>query len=374
MSTPSLFAVFAFLLLAAWTIVWLRSRFGNDETEDLPVADLADWPKVVAIVPARDEAAVIAQSLQTLLAQDYPGTFRIVLVDDESTDGTAAVAAATPNGSPRLSIVQAGPRPLGWTGKLWAVSRGIVQAGSEKWLWLTDADIAHEPSALRMLVARAERDQLVLNSRMALLRTANAAERMIVPAFVWFFHLLYPFGRTNDPRSRVAAAAGGCMLIDRSALERAGGVAAIRGALIDDVSMGALLKAQGRIRLALTRSTWSLRAYGWRELWEMITRSAYTQLRFSPWLLGTALVLIISLFWGPVFLIALRPGYWPIIIFPLISFGRFLHLYRLSELRVFALPFIALFYAAATIASAVQHWRGRGGMWKGRAQAMAPPA
>lgn len=270
--------------------------------------------------------------------------------------------------------MRAAPLVPGWTGKLAAVAQGIAAAGEPKWLWLTDADISHAPDTLRALVSRAERDRLILNSRMALLRTGNLAERAIVPAFVYFFRLLYPFGAVNDPRSRTAAAAGGCMLIDRAALARIGGITAIRSALIDDVAMGTLMKRVGPIRLALSHATVSLRASDWRGLWAMIARSAYAQLRFSPWMLAGALLGIVALFWGPLFVVAAlprKPGVWLALLGMAASYLPMLRFYRQSPLWAAMLPFIALFYAAATFASAVQHWRGRGGMWKGRAQAMA---
>lgn len=377
MSTPSAIALAGAALTLAWAVVLLRGAlFVQDE--DAAVTGPAAWPEVVAVMPARDEAEVIARSVGSLLAQDYaPGRFRIVVIDDHSGDGTARIAralaadAASPHG---LTVLSGRPLPGGWTGKLWAVAQGIAAAGEPRWLWLTDADIAHAPETLRALVARAERDRLVLNSRMALLRTGSFAERAIVPAFVYFFRLLYPFGAVNDPRSGTAAAAGGCMMIDRAALEGAGGIAAIRGALIDDVAMGRLMKRVGPIRLALSHATVSLRASDWRGLWAMIARSAYAQLRFSPGLLGGALAGIVALFWGPVFVVAAlpgKPGVWLPLLAMWASVLPMLRFYRQSPLLAVMLPFIALFYAAATVASAVQHWRGRGGMWKGRAQAMA---
>ncbi len=361
-------------LLAAWIVIIFRSRFDLAvRTEDNPLRAPDIWPSVVAVVPARDEAGVIAETVASLIGQDYPGPLRIILVDDQSSDGTADIAHAAVRGSPRLEIVRAGERPSGWTGKLWAVSQGIARAGEPCWLWLTDADIAHSADSLRTLVACAMRDGLVLSSRMALLRTDSFAERRIVPAFVYFFAMLYPFWRVNDPRSRIAAAAGGCMLIDRAALVRAGGIAAIRGALIDDCAMGALMKRQGPIRLALSRETHSLRAYGWGELWAMIARSAYAQLRYSPLLLIGAVTGIVVLFIGPWALTAPRP-YGALFVGALtamsLSYADMLRFYRQSPLWSLALPLIALFYAAATFASAVQHWRGKGGMWKGRAQAI----
>ena len=377
MSATNIFTFVGAMLTVAWAAVLLRGAlFALDE--DALVIEPAAWPDVVVIVPARDEASVIGESVGSLLAQDYaPGRVRIVVVDDHSSDGTGEIARALTAASASahsLTVLSGQPLPPRWTGKLWAVAQGVAAAGEPKWLWFTDADIAHAPDTLRALVARAERERLVLNSRMALLRTGSFAERAIVPAFVYFFRLLYPFGAVNDPRSRTAAAAGGCMLVRREALERAGGIAAIRGALIDDVAMGGLMKRTGPIRLALSHATVSLRASDWRGLWAMIARSAYAQLRFSPWLLGGALVGIVALFWGPVAVVGAlprKPGAWLALLGMGASYLPMLRFYRQSPLWVLVLPLIALFYAAATLASAVQHWSGRGGMWKGRAQAMA---
>ncbi len=366
------------LLVVAWLVILTRGvrAVAEDAVGDAPAA----WPDIVAIVPARDEAAVIARSVGSLLAQDYPGRLRVILIDDHSSDGTSEIARAlAPSArsehlppAPALTVLPAPALTPGWTGKLAAVAHGIAHAGEPAWLWLTDADIAHSPETLRALVAMAARDRLVLNSRMALLRTASFAERAIVPAFVYFFRLLYPFTSVNDPRSGTAAAAGGCMLVDRAALARAGGIAAMRGALIDDVTMGKLMKRHGPIHLALSHATVSLRASDWHGLWTMIARSAYAQLRFSPWLLGGAVMGILLLFWGPL-VVTIAVGWRGVgaLLLMLLSFAPMLRFYRQSPLWTLALPMIALFYAAATLASAVQHWRGKGGMWKGRAQAMA---
>ena len=181
---------------------------------------------VVAVVPARDEADVIARSIGSLLAQDYKGSFRVILVDDQSSDDTAQIARAL--GSDKLTVMAGAPRPAGWTGKLWAVKQGVAAAGSPDYLWLTDADIAHTNNNLSKLVARAEAGKLVLTTLMAKLHCGNAAERLLIPAFVFFFDMLYPFGWVNDPKNKTAAAAGGCMLVKREALERAGGIDAIR--------------------------------------------------------------------------------------------------------------------------------------------------
>lgn len=338
---------------------------------DAPPA-LETWPEVVAVVPARDEAAVIEQSLRSLLAQDYPGPFRIILVDDNSTDLTAATARRLAD--PRLTVIPGRALAPGWTGKLWAVHQGVEAAGAPRWLWLTDADIAHAPDTLTSLVARAEAGGLVLHSLMARLRMDSLAERAIVPAFVWFFQMLYPFARVNDPSCSKAAAAGGCMLARSDALARVGGIAAIRSALIDDCALGAALKTHGPIRLSLTLRSRSLRAYGWRALFAMTARSAFAQLHYNPLLLLGTVAALALLFFAPPVLALFATGqagvlgavawavmaglYQPILAY----YGR-------NPLWGFALPLIAAFYLAATIWSAIEHARGRGGLWKGRAQA-----
>lgn len=332
------------------------------------------WPSVVAVVPARNEADVIARSVGSLLAQDYPGDFRILLVDDQSTDATAAIAKALK--SERLAVVSGAVHPSGWTGKLFAVAQGVALADADKpdYLWLTDADIAHAPDNLRSLVARAENDKLVLVSLMAKLNCESLAERFLIPAFVFFFAMLYPFAVVNDPKRKLAAAAGGCMLVKREALIRAGGIEAIRFELIDDCALGRLMKEQGPIWLALSERAVSLRSYPRvADIRQMVSRSAYTQLHTSPLLLigtvlGMMLLYIAPILWllaGELFAFAGALAWAAMTI----AFQPMLHFYRRSPFWGLALPVIGVFYTAFTIDSAVQYWRGRGGMWKGRAQA-----
>ena len=334
----------------------------------------ARWPTVTAIVPARDEADVIARSIGSLAAQDYPGDFRIILVDDSSSDGTAAIVLAL--GSDRVAVVTGAPLAAGWTGKLWAVSQGIAAAGdAPEYLLLTDADIAHAPDTLRSLVARAVEDDRVLVSLMARLRCESLAERALIPAFVWFFQMLYPFAAVNRRGGGQAAAAGGVMLVERRALEAAGGIAAVRSALIDDCAFGALMKRQGSIWLGLTDRAVSIRRYDtWASVAAMISRSAYAQLGYSPVVLaGTTLGLALTYLAPPLLAIVARGpaqyaaiGAWAMMA---LAFQPMLRFYRRSPLWGPALPLIATFYAACTLLSAWQHVRGRGGMWKGRVQA-----
>jgi hopene-associated glycosyltransferase HpnB len=372
-------------LSALVLVIWLYLIFCQGgfwmarETDALSSPKPSIWPDVIAVVPARDEAEGIKRSIGSLLAQDYPGQFRIILVDDGSSDGTGQIArdcAERQKLSAKLEVIEASPPPPRWTGKLWAVARGVKQAGpSVEWLWLTDADIAHDPNCLRELVARAVAEDLVLNSLMAKLRCDSLAERALVPAFVLFFQMLYPFARVNNPASKVAAAAGGCMLVRRDAFERAGGVATIAGAIIDDCAVGAMMKAQGRVRLSLTLRSASIRPYGgWREIGAMIARSAYAQLGYSPLLLVGTILGMALVFLAPPLMAVFGDGpvrwlgaaAWALMAF---SFQPMLHFYGRSPFWGVALPGIAAFYAGATVMSAVHHWQGRGGMWKGRAQA-----
>ena len=335
----------------------------------------AGWPTVVAVVPARDEAEVIAESIGSLVAQDYPGDFRIILVDDGSSDGTADIARAAARGSDRLTILPGAPLARGWTGKLWAVSQGIAAAGDADYVLLTDADIAHAPDTLASLVARAEGDDRVLVSLMARLRCESFAERALIPAFVWFFQMLYPFATVNARGRGLGGAAGGVMLVRRTALEAAGGIGAVRGALIDDCAFGALMKRHGAIWLGLTNRARSIRVYDTAEsVAAMISRSAYAQLRYSLWLLAGTTIGLALTYLAPPLLAVFARGYAQALgmmawILMAILFQPMLRFYRRSPLWGAALPIIASFYAGCTLLSAWQHARGRGGMWKGRAQA-----
>ena len=371
----------ALIGVAIWTVLlfgrgffWLCRTRDDRDAPPPPVA----WPAVTAIIPARDEADVIAAAIGSLLRQDYPGPFRVVLVDDNSTDGTAARArAAAESGTVPLEVVTGAPLPAGWTGKLWALEQGIRHAGTPDYLLLTDADIGHTPDNLRHLVARAEAGGNALTSLMAELSCATPAERFLIPAFVFFFQMLYPFAWVARPRARTAAGAGGCMLVRRRALEAAGGIAAIRTAIIDDCTLAARLKQQGPIWLGLTRRARSLRPYGSvAEIGRMISRSAYAQLRYSPWLLAGTLLGLVLTYMAPPLLALFGSGWaqglgalaWAMMA---LAFQPMLRFYRVSPLCGLALPVIAAAYALFTLQSAVQFWRGRGGQWKGRAQAMA---
>lgn len=344
------------------------------------------WPGVTAVVPARDEAAILPETLPTLLAQEYPGEFSVVLVDDGSTDGTGAVATALGARRP-LRVIAGSPPPEGWAGKVWAMAQGAEEAGNCGYLLFTDADIAFAPGVVTTLVAAALADGRALVSQMALLRAETGWERWLVPAFVYFFAQLFPFRRVGRQRSRTAAAAGGCMLVSRDALAAAGGLAGIAGARIDDVALARLLKrgpAPARCWLGWTAHVHSRRPYPrLGQLWDMVARSAYTQLRYSPAMLaGTVLGLLWLYLLPPVaalgglavlaagagpaaaWLAAAGGAGWALMA---ATFVPVLQLYRLSPLRAAALPLIALLYTAMTADSARRHRAGRGGEWKGRA-------
>jgi hopene-associated glycosyltransferase HpnB len=371
--------VFGFLPLAIWLYLLLGRnwfwRLHERDTRDVPPTPLR-WPSVVAVVPARNEADVIQHSIASLLAQDYAGELRVILVDDQSDDGTGNLARALQ--SDRLTVLSGAVRPPGWTGKLWAMQQGSDHAAQfqPEFLWFTDADIAHSPDNLSALVSRAQSGGKVLVSLMARLSCRTAAEHFLIPAFVFFFDMLFPFGAVNNPAKPIAAAAGGCMLARKSALDAAGGIDAIRHNIIDDCALARAMKAQGPIWLGLTDRAVSLRPYEkLSDIRHMVSRSAYAQLNYSPLLLLGTLLGLGVVYIAPV-LAALfawelpQLAGWLAWIIMAVMFQPILRFYRLSPLWGIALPLIGLFYAGFTFDSALQHWSGRGGMWKGRAQAM----
>lgn len=373
------------LALAVW--IYLIACHGGfwraAERDDtiMPAQEPARWPSVVAIVPARNEADVVSHSIASLIAQDYPGAFSIIVVDDNSEDGTAAaVGAAAAHAPGKVQLIAGAPMAAGWTGKVWAQSQGVAEAAGRvppaDYLLLTDADIVHAPHTLRSLVTRAEAGGLVLTSLMVELRCESLAERALIPAFVFFFQMLYPFAWVNRADRTTAAAAGGCMLVRRASLAMAGGLASIKDAVIDDCALGARLKAEGPIWLGLTRNAASIRKYPtFSDIRRMVARSAYAQLDYSPLMLaGTVLGLLLTYLAVP--LIAILGSGLPRLlalaswILMGLAFLPTLRFYRLSPLWAPLLPAIAAVYMAFTLDSAYQHMRGRGGMWKGRAQAL----
>ncbi|MCL2428026.1 MAG: glycosyltransferase [Alphaproteobacteria bacterium] len=361
----------ALIVAAIWVyLLGFHGRFWQAGPV-LPPARPERAPPVVAVVPARNEALGIADSLASLLAQDYGGPFRAVLVDDASTDSTGEIARRI--GDPRLTVLTGRSRPAGWSGKIWALAQGLGAAEDSELLLLTDADIIHDPRHLAALVAAADRGGYDLVSEMVALTAEGEAGRTLLPAFVYFFQLLYPFDWVNDPLRATAAAAGGTILIRRRALERIGGIEAVRDALIDDVALAAAVKRGGPIWLGHSMLARSARAYpGWADVWRMITRSAYIQLRRSPLLLICSMGAMALTFLAPP-LIALF-GHGPARLLGLaawaglaLSYVPSLRRSRLSGLRAPLLVLTALFYIAATVASALDHHRGRGAIWKGRA-------
>jgi hopene-associated glycosyltransferase HpnB len=410
----------------AATVVWAYLVAGHGgywrTSEWLPqvTREPDAWPDVVAVVPARNEADMLPATLPALLGQEYPGALTVIVVDDGSSDGTGEVAARIGRQSGRpLRVIPGTPTPAGWAGKVRAMAEGLGAAGipaaapagpalagpvlagpvlaapvpaglgAPGYVLFTDADIAWEARTLRRLVAAAEGDDRDLVSQMALLRTATGWERVVVPAFVYFFAQLYPFRRVNVPGSRTAAAAGGCMLVRRGALEKSGGLAPISGALIDDVAMGRMIKRQrGRCWLGLSRQVVSVRPYpGLASLWQMVARSAYTQLNYSPALLAATILGLLFLYVLPPagaitgIAVLLAGGAGPAGAGPAVlaagaglagwalmslSYLPMLRLYRLSPLRAPGLPLIALLYAGMTADSARRHYTGRGAQWRGR--------
>ena len=373
----SALAIWLYLLIG-WGGFWLA----NVSDEMMIAASPEQWPAVVAVVPARNEADVIAQSVRSLLGQDYPGPFRIVVVDDGSSDGTAAAALQAPTTSTSgraLDVISGAELPSGWTGKMWALEQGVRHAkaaGAIDYFLLTDADIGHAPDNLRTLVARAEHEGRVLVSLMAELSCTTWSERFLIPAFVFFFQMLYPFGLVARNDRRTAAAAGGCMLVKRDALERAGGIAAVRAEIIDDCALARRLKRQGPIWLGLTRRARSLRPYGgFVAIGRMVSRSAYAQLGYSASVLAGTLAAMALIYVAPplIALFAEGPARWAGLAAWLVmalSIQPMLRFYRVSPIWGLALPAMGAAYTLFTVQSAFAVWRGRGGLWKGRVQAI----
>jgi hopene-associated glycosyltransferase HpnB len=427
---PSLALLLAALCLLIWLYLalarggfWRLRPFDDDAIYHAPPQM---WPRVVACIPARNEAETIAQTLPALFQQDYPGEFSIVLIDDHSEDATsqrAQQAAQECNAASRLTIHAASALPPGWTGKMWALHEGTPkfasgsdtgtatgadtdsvlssrparpllrsrgggicfspssshQSAEPTYFWFTDADIVHAPDTLLRLVARAEQNQLDLTSLMVLLQAKTPPERALIPAFLYFFLQLYPPQWIANPNARTAGAAGGCILLRRAALERIGGFAAIRSEVIDDCALAAAVKrAGGRVWMGLTRKSVSLRSYrSFAEICELIARTAFTQLSYSATiLLGTIAALFVTYLAPIALLFAQQPAArllalatWLLMALTFLPTVRF---YCLSPLWSLSLPLIALFYSYATCLSAVRYHLRRGAQWKGRSQAPKP--
>ena len=371
--------------LAVWVyLIALRGGFwlANQRLGRCPPP--SRWPGAVAIVPARNEARTVTAALQSLLAQDYPGPFSIILVDDASTDATVKIArrlAASGPAEGRLEVLSAPPLSPGWTGKLWALNHGVTRASetapSAAYLFFTDADTVHAPTILSTLVAKAEAEQRDLVSLMVRLSCERLWERLLIPAFVFFFQKLYPFGRVSDDRLSAAAAAGACILIRRRALERAGGLAGIHGALIDDLALARTIKRTGgRLWLGLADASLSLRTYDRLvDLWDMVARTAYAELRYSPLLLlGSAVAMGVTYLAPPAVLLTLP---WHVSILAAVpatlawalmaaAYAPTLAYYRQPRALALLLPLAAALFLAMTLDSARRHGRGEGGRWKAR--------
>ena len=377
-------ALLALLSLCIWLYLFFAHGKFWFSTPELRPATPGEFPDVDIVVPARDEAATIGRVIASLLSQEYAGGLRVILVDDSSSDGTAAIAAAAASADTvsKLTIIAGRTKPPGWSGKLWAVSQGVARSRAPV-LLLADADIVHDPRHLATLVARLDAPAVDMVSEMVRLNCESFAERALVPAFVYFFQMLYPFARANDPKSRLAAAAGGTVLIRRSALERIGGIESIKGALIDDVTLAKAVKGTGvteetrgerggAIFLGHSGLAASIRPYPrFADIWHMITRTAFTQLHYSGALLALTLLGLTLVWWVPIGEALLGRG-WPrlcgLAAFALsaASFLPTLRRYRRNVSWSLALPLIALFYMAATLTSALNYWRGSGARWKNR--------
>jgi hopene-associated glycosyltransferase HpnB len=363
----------ALLSLLIWLYLVLAHGKFWSSGPILQPATPAELPEVDVIVPARDEAETIGPVIASLVAQDYAGPLRITLVDDNSTDGTAAAAGTAPN----LRVLRGQPKPAGWSGKLWAVSQGVA-ASSAPVLLFTDADIVHDPRHLSSLVARLLQPRVEMVSEMVRLNCTSFPERALVPAFVYFFQMLYPFASVNNPRSAVAAAAGGTVLVRREALERMGGIEAIKDALIDDVTLAKAIKKVGPIYLGHSGLAASVRPYPhFADIWQMVSRTAFTQLRHSfalllLTLLGLTLVWLVPA-WGILFGTGWSfVGALAAFLLAAASYVPTLRRYRRNPLWSLTLPLIALFYMAATVASALNHWFGGGSRWKSRSYGTEP--
>lgn len=361
---------------------WRSDQRFEHRTNELRLIEPA--PRVCVLVPARNEADVIARSLGSLLDQDYPGAVQILLIDDQSDDGTGLIATSMAETHPqgdRLRILTGQPLAPGWSGKLWALQQGFLatqsQAEPPDYLLLTDADIAHPVDSLRRLVALAQADDRALVSVMVQLRCQSPWERLLIPAFVFFFEKLYPFRWVNNPDRTIAAAAGGCSLVEAKTLAGLNGFEVIRNALIDDCSLAAAIKAKRRrIWLGLSKNTHSLRPYPDLDtIWTMVARTAYSQLFFSPLLLigtivGMTLVYLVGpigclygLISGQLLLAGLGAAVW---LAMAIAYWPTLQLYRQPRFFGLLLPLIGCLYGLMTIDSARQYYLGRGGAWKGR--------
>ena len=367
------FLAWTYLALFHWRF-WRADQF-------LPAAKskVSKWPFVVAVIPARNEADIIAKTLKSVAAQDYPGKFQVILVNDSSTDGTGKIAQSITTKSIKgdITVINAPPLGSGWAGKLWALNTGVAKAPWDvDFFWFTDADVEHDKNVLKGLVEAALQNRCNLVSQMVRLHCESFHERALVPAFIFFFQMLYPFRAANSENSRRAAAAGGCVLIEKAWLSKIGGLHSIKDALIDDCMLAKAVKdGGGRIWLGLGLNSRSVRPYSFGDFWMTVVRTAFTQLRLSGALLVGAVFGMTLIFLGPLILVGWGlleneiqlwlPGIlaWLLMV---ILYRPSLKIYQLSPVWGLFLPGIAFLYQLMTIHSAIHHWFGRGGQWKGR--------
>jgi len=384
MSAAIELALFALTTVSA--IVWLiliffRGGFWRDGpyiSANLPAPH--DWPDVVAVIPARNEAETIGETIASISSQDYPGAFSIIVVDDQSDDGTQERARNAATSARKMNIVLGSPLPEGWSGKMWAVAQGIAAADREApdaaYVLLTDADIVHAPTVLRRLVSKAEHGKLALVSHMVMLRCDSFWEHLLIPAFIFFFKKLYPFGWINDPRNPTAGAAGGLMLVRRDALRGVGGIEQIKHEIIDDCALARAIKQDGPIWLGVTKASHSLRRYErLSDIWNMVTRTAFVQLKHSLWLvvgtiLGMAIIymappvlVVIGLFGDSLHIAVLASVVW---LAMMASYVPTLRLYDRPIWWALLLPVAGFLYTCMTVASAYRSLAGAGPRWKDR--------
>lgn len=362
-------------------LIWIglfffRGSFWRADQRLSKAGELENWPSIVAVIPARNEVETIGRTVSSLLAQNYAGEIKVIVVDDNSDDGTADAAGENPD----LRIIEGKPLHAGWTGKLWAVHQGVLEIGQfapdADYVLLTDADIEHHSDNLSQLAYKAVTDNRYLVSLMVKLRCVSIWEKLLIPAFVYFFQKLYPFPSVNNPNNAMAAAAGGCMLIRLDILRQAGGIQPIKDCLIDDCAMGALIKQKGSIWLGLSEQTISLRSYTQlSEIWHMVARTAFVQLDHSILnLLGTVLAMVLIYLVPPILfvfgLITNDPILWisagGAYLIMAVLYRPTLTLYEMQSLNALLLPLAGVLYTLMTVSSALRHWRGQGGAWKGR--------
>jgi hopene-associated glycosyltransferase HpnB len=369
---------FASLLVWLWLLLFRGGYWRCDQLLMGKVPDLTECPNVVAVIPARDEAESIHQAVTSLLKQSFLGSLKIIVVDDNSSDGTAEIVAAMDD--ERVEVISGKPLPENWAGKMWAVAQGIehaeVKFPKTPYLLLTDADIEHGQGVLAHLVAKAEKGQLDLVSLMVRLRCQTLWEALLIPPFVYFFQKLFPFPWVNNPGRKTAAAAGGCMLVRWTALQRIGGISRIGDRVIDDCALAAAIKPGGPIWLGLGETSHSLRGYDrLGGIWDMVARTAFVQLGRSNIMVALSTIGMMFLYFLPpiALIFGVRNADLAVVVFGAAGWSIMaasivptLKLYGLNAAYSVLLPIAGGLYGAMTISSALRDRRGKGGAWKGR--------